>query len=95
MKALITAGLIAFGAIPIASTAVHAEDVGEAIARGAMRGAVGGPDYGYRDGYRDRDDYRRDRWRDREESRSAYGDNCRTVTIERDDGSVRRTRRCD
>ena len=66
-----------------------------AIARGAIRGATG--DYGYRDDYRDgyRDDYRRDRWRDRYEGRSGYEGDCRTVTIERDDGSVRRIRRCD
>ena len=85
MKTLIAAGILALSVAPLASTVVRAEDFGQAIARDAIRGAVGGPAYGYRDGYRD--DYRRDRYRDRDEGRSAYGGDCRTVTIERDDGS--------
>jgi hypothetical protein len=49
---------------------------------------IGEPD---RPRYRERE-YRRDRgYREREVS----GRGCRTVTIERDDGSVRRVRRCD
>jgi hypothetical protein len=44
---------------------------------------IGRPDYRYHRGYRD--DYAWDRGRG----------HCRTVTIERDDGSVRRIRRCD
>lgn len=91
MKALIAAGLLALSAAPLAATAARADDVGAAIARGAIRGAMGDQGYGYRD------DYRRDRWRgDRYyEGRSAYSGDCRTVTIERDDGSVKRIRRCD
>jgi hypothetical protein len=50
--------------------------------------AIGDPD---RPRYRERE-YRRDReYRERE----VRGRECRTVTIERDDGSVRRIRRCD
>jgi hypothetical protein len=48
---------------------------------------VGEP--GYRDGWRRE---RRERWRDRE---VRYGGGCRTVTIQRDDGSMKRIRRCD
>jgi len=47
---------------------------------------IGEPD---RPRYRD---YDRRRFRERE---VRYGQGCRTVTIERDDGSVRRIRRCD
>jgi hypothetical protein len=41
--------------------------------------------------------YREDRYRERREFRErevGYGRGCRTVTIERDDGSVKRIRRC-
>ena len=49
---------------------------------------IGDPD---RPRYRERE-YRRDReYRERE----VRGRGCRTVTIERDDGSMRRIRRCD
>ena len=90
MKTLVAAALLAISAAPLAATAARADDVGAAIARGAIRGALGDQGYGYRD------DYRRDRWRqDRYEGRSAYGGDCRTVTIERDDGSMKRIRRCD
>lgn len=85
MKTLVAAALLAISAAPLAATTARADDVGAAIARGAIRGALGDPGYGYRD------DYRRDR---HYEGRSAYG-GCRTVTIERDDGSMRRIRRCD
>jgi len=37
-------------------------------------------------------DYERRRFRERE---VRYGQGCRTITIQRDDGSVRRVRRCD
>jgi hypothetical protein len=41
--------------------------------------------------------YREDRYRERRgyrEREVSYGRRCRTVTIERDDGSVKRIRRC-
>lgn len=47
---------------------------------------IGEPD---RPRYRD---YERRRFRERE---VRYGQGCRTITIQRDDGSVRRVRRCD
>ena len=47
---------------------------------------IGEPD---RPRYRD---YERRRFRERQ---VGYGQDCRTVTIERDDGSVRRIRRCN
>ena len=83
MKTFIAAGFIALSLAPLTLASASAEDVGGAIARGAIRGALGD------DGYRgDRGRYY--------EGRSGYeGGDCRTVTIERDDGSVRRTRRCD
>ena len=86
MKALVAAGLLALSVAPLAATSARADDVGAAIARGAIRGALGEPAYGYRD------HWRHDRYY---EGRSAYGGDCRTVTIERDDGSMKRIRRCD
>ncbi len=84
MKTLIAAGLIAISITPVALTSANAQDFGRDIARGAIRGALG--DNGYRD--RDRGGYY--------EGRSGYGGgDCKTVTIERDDGSVKRIRRCD
>jgi hypothetical protein len=51
---------------------------------------IGEPD---RPRYRERRlNYDRPRFRERE---VRYGRDCRTVTIQRDDGSVRRIRRCD
>jgi hypothetical protein len=42
-------------------------------------------------------DHDNDRWRDRRYREREYVERreCRTVTIERDDGSVKRIRRCD
>ena len=48
-----------------------------------------------RDGWRDRDDWRRRReWREHREWRGDREDRCRVTIIRRDDGSVRRIRRC-
>ena len=46
---------------------------------------------GERDRYRDRDRYRERRYYMRDDR----GRGCRTVTIERDDGSMKRIRKCD
>ena len=48
--------------------------------------------------YREDRDYDRPRYREGREFREregSYGRGCKTITIERDDGSVRRIRRCD
>jgi hypothetical protein len=52
---------------------------------------IGDPD---RPRYRERE-HRRDRDDRGYREREVRGSGCRTVTIERDDGSVRRIRRCD
>jgi hypothetical protein len=55
---------------------------------------IEGPGVGVRVGEPNR--WERDRWRERRywREREVRG-GCRTVTVERDDGSVRRIRRCD
>lgn len=55
------------------------------------------PGIGVRIGDPDRPHYRERRREDREfrERVVHSGQNCRTVTIRRDDGTMRRTRRCD
>ena len=56
---------------------------------------IGEPD---RPRYREDRDYDRPRYREGRELREregSYGRGCKTITIERDDGSVRRIRRCD
>jgi len=56
---------------------------------------IGEPD---RPRYREDRDYDRPRYREGREFREregSYGRGCKTITIERDDGSVRRIRRCD
>jgi len=55
------------------------------------------PGVGVRIGEPDRPRYRERRREDRElrERVVHSGQNCRSVTIRRDDGTVRRTRRCD
>ena len=88
MKKLFSVSLLALSIGAVAAPAVQAQDFGERVARGIAREATG--DYG-----RDYDrGYRRESRRDRFEGRSGYGD-CRTVTIERDDGTVIRKRRCE
>ncbi len=95
MKTLIAAGFIALSLAPVSVATANAQDVGAAIARGAVRGALGDDGYRERDRDRDYDGHRRDYDRSGYNDRGGYGGDCRTVTIERDDGSVRRTRRCD
>ena len=55
------------------------------------------PGVGVQIGEPNRRNYREHRREDRgfREREVRAGQNCRTVTIERDDGTVRRTRRCD
>jgi hypothetical protein len=59
---------------------------------------VGGVRIGEPDRYREDRDYDRRRYRERREYREregSYGRGCKTITIQRDDGSVKRIRRCD
>jgi hypothetical protein len=56
---------------------------------------IGEPD---RPRYREDRDYDRPRYREGREYREregSYGRGCKTITIQRDDGSVKRIRRCD
>ena len=98
MKIILAAGLIAASLAPFAATTASAQDVGEAIARGAIRGALGdaGPRGYDRDRYEGRSGYEGRGYDGRRayDRRSDNGD-CRTITVERDDGSVKRIRRCD
>jgi hypothetical protein len=73
-------GLLAVGAIAIATPVVPAS--AQVTVDTPVGGVRVGPDRGYRD-------YDHPRYRS-----YARGD-CRTITIRRDDGSVRRIRRCD
>jgi hypothetical protein len=83
-------GLLAVAGIAIATPVVpsaSAQVIIETPGGGVRVGPDGDRDY-YRRRYDDRDYDRRGYDRDR-----YHG--CRTVTIRRDDGSVRRIRRCD
>jgi hypothetical protein len=56
---------------------------------------IGEPD---RPRYREDRDYDRPRYREGREYREregSYGRGCKTITIQRDDGSMKRIRRCD
>jgi hypothetical protein len=56
---------------------------------------IGEPD---RPRYREDRDYDRPRYREGREFREregSYGRGCKTITIQRDDGSMKRIRRCD
>jgi hypothetical protein len=83
-------GLLAVAGIAIATPVVPSASA-QVIIETPGGGVRVGPD-------RDRDYYRR-RYDDRDYDRRGYDRDryhrCRTVTIRRDDGSVRRTRRCD
>jgi hypothetical protein len=85
MKPLIllasAAALVSFAPAPS-----HAQSL-EVGVPGVAGVRIGEP--GYRRYHRD---YDRRRFRERE---VRYGGSCKTVTVERDDGSVKRIRRCD
>ena len=90
MKSLFTAAAIAAATVftPVASFAQFAVDTPV----GGVR--IGEPSY--RQHSRDYDrPVVRERRSYRERNERNVGMNCRTVTIERDDGSMRRVRRCD
>jgi hypothetical protein len=75
-------GLLAVSAVAIATPVVPAS--AQVTVDTPVGGVRVGPDRGY-DRY---DRYDHPRYR-------SYARDCRTVTIQRDDGSVRRIRRCD
>jgi hypothetical protein len=79
---------ILLGLLAVAGIAIAAPVVPSASAQVTVETPAGDVRVG-RDRDRDRDRYDRRRYhRDRDHG-------CRTITIRRDDGSVRRTRRCD
>jgi len=81
--AWITRSLVAFGLFGAMAAATPTPTLAQGVHfEGRGFGVdIGRPDYRYHRGYRD---YAWER-----------GRGCRTVTIERDDGTVRRIRRCD
>ena len=83
-------GLLAAAGIAIATASV----VSPASAQVTIETPGGGVTVGPRPRYREY--YEEPRYREREyyEERRRYR-GCRTITIRRDDGSVRRVRRCD
>ena len=83
---ILAAGIAAFTSFAPAS---YAQGIGIDTPVGGVR--IGEP--GYRHHYRD---YDRPVVRERRIYRErGVGLNCRTVTVERDDGSIKRIRRCD
>jgi hypothetical protein len=76
-------GLLAVGAVAIATPVVPAS--AQVTVDTPVGGVRVGPDRGYDRGY--------DRYHHR--GYRSYAGDCRTITIRRDDGSVRRIRRCD
>jgi hypothetical protein len=92
MRPLLLAGILAVAGFAIATPI----SVAPASAQVSVETPIGGVRVGpERRSYRDRD-YRDDNRRPYRAYGYDRGDRgCRTVTIERDDGSVRRIRRCD
>ena len=89
MRALLLAGVLAVAGFAIATPI----SVAPASAQVAVDTPIGGVRVGpERRHYRDYDRYDRPAYRAYGYDRGDRG--CRTVTIERDDGSVRRIRRC-
>jgi hypothetical protein len=78
---ILLAGVAAFTSFAPAS---YAQGVVVDTPVGGVR--IGEPGYRRDDGWRDRRVYR---------EREVRGRDCRTVTIQRDDGSMKRIRRCD
>lgn len=86
MRTLLLAGVLAVAGFAIATPI--------SIAPASAQVAVDTPLGGVRVGPHPRYDYDRPAYRAYGMDRG-YRGGCRTVTIERDDGSVRRVRRCD
>jgi len=93
MKKLLILLTATAGLTLIAPAASNAQFAVEVPGVGVRIGEPGYRDYDrprYREREYDRDRWERRRWRDRE----VRGEGCRTITIQRDDGSMRRIRRC-
>src|SRR6201997_691638 len=88
MRTLLLAGVLAVAGFAIATPI----SIAPALAQVAVDTPLGGVRVGPQPRYYDRD-YDRPAYRAYGYDRGYRG--CRTVTIERDDGSVRRVRRCD
>jgi hypothetical protein len=88
MRILLLAGVLAVAGFAIATPI----SIAPALAQVAVDTPLGGVRVGPQPRYYDRD-YDRPAYRAYGYDRGYRG--CRTVTIERDDGSVRRVRRCD
>ena len=91
---LITRAMVAVGFIGTMAAATAAPSLAQGV---YFEGPGFGVDVGPRPAYRERY-YRGYRDYDRDHDydyRERYRGGCRTVTIERDDGGVRRIRRCD
>jgi hypothetical protein len=95
MRTLLLAGVLAVAGFAITTPISIAPASAQVAVDTPLGGVVVGPERRY---YRDYDrpayDYDRPAYRAYGYDRG-YRGGCRTVTIERDDGSVRRIRRCD
>ena len=90
MRTLLMAGALAVAGVAISTPLA----VAPASAQVSVDTPIGGVRVGPQPRYRDYDrDYDRPAYRAYGYDRGYRG--CRTVTVERDDGSVRRVRRCD
>ena len=88
MRALLLAGVLAVAGFAIATPISIAPASAQVAVDTPLGGVRVGPERRYY-----REDYDRPAYRAYGYDRGYRG--CRTVTIERDDGSVRRVRRCD
>jgi hypothetical protein len=87
---------VTFAAVAVTTSFAPALSMAQGV--GVEVPGVGGVRIGEPDRYREDRDYDRPRYRERREYREregSYGRGCKTITIERDDGSVKRIRRCD
>jgi hypothetical protein len=86
---------ILLGLLAVAGIAIATPAVSPASAQVTIETPAGDVRVGH-DRDRDRVEHDRDRDRDRDRDYDRHRDHrCHTVTIRRDDGSVRRIRRCD
>jgi hypothetical protein len=89
-----TKWFVTFGAVAVMTSFAPALSMAQGV--GVEVPGVGGVRIGEPDRprYREDRDYDRPRYREGREFREREG-GCKTITIQRDDGSVKRIRRCD